>query len=304
MSLRFSVLVPVYNRPGLVRETIDSILAQTYRGFEVIAIDDGSTDNTLEVLRSYGDRIRVLTQKNSGPEAARHRAAAVAQGEYFVLLDSDDLLYPHALAVYDRALQQFQSPPVLIGAMRAYRKGDAWPGPAAGNESADVYRFDNFFSRNVMFGTTCSELVVRRDVVAATGAFPASSTAFPVDTADMLLNLGASGPWIVVKEPATIAYRIHETNTIGNVDYMAKSVIRLLRLERSGRYPGGPGLRFGRRAYIGGVAWHWFRNALRAGKPGLALHLGFACAPAITFGVMRRLRSRFRPPATPIRVAV
>ena len=84
---RFSVLIPVYNRAACVRECIDSILAQTFLDYEIIAIDDGSTDGTQEVLRSYGDRIKVLKQDNQGPEIARNLGAVHAGGEYLAFLD-------------------------------------------------------------------------------------------------------------------------------------------------------------------------------------------------------------------------
>ena len=62
----FSVVIPVYNRAGMIRETLDSVFAQTWTNYEVIVADDGSTDGTGDVLATYGDRIRVVTQ-NSGP---------------------------------------------------------------------------------------------------------------------------------------------------------------------------------------------------------------------------------------------
>jgi len=89
---RFSVLIPVYNRDVYVRECIDSIFSQTFKDYEIIAIDDGSTDGTLEVLQSYGEQIKVLSQTNQGPEVARNLGASQASGEYLVFLDSDDFM--------------------------------------------------------------------------------------------------------------------------------------------------------------------------------------------------------------------
>ena len=72
MSVRFSVVIPVYNRARFLREAIDSVLSQTFTNFEVIAVDDGSTDESLEILKSYGSRITVIQQANQGPEIARN----------------------------------------------------------------------------------------------------------------------------------------------------------------------------------------------------------------------------------------
>ena len=79
---RFSVIIPVYNRAKLVKEAIDSVLSQTNKDFEVIVVDDGSTDDTLEMLESYGNQITILSQSNQGPEVARNLGAAQAAGDY------------------------------------------------------------------------------------------------------------------------------------------------------------------------------------------------------------------------------
>jgi len=96
---RVSVIVPVYNRPAYVRQAVDSALAQDCPGgFEVIVVDDGSTDETPAVLASYGDRIRVVRQANGRVARARNAGFAAAQGEYIALLDSDDIWLSGKLA--------------------------------------------------------------------------------------------------------------------------------------------------------------------------------------------------------------
>jgi GT2 family glycosyltransferase len=97
-----SVIVPTYNRAYCLGRTLDSILAQTHSRFEVILIDDGSTDDTAElVARSYGHdpRIKYFYQRNVGVTAARNRGLARAQGDYIALLDSDDVWMPWKLAM-------------------------------------------------------------------------------------------------------------------------------------------------------------------------------------------------------------
>lgn len=90
-----SVIVPVYNRGNLVSETIDSILMQSYEKYEVILINDGSSDDSLSILRDYEQRfpekIRVIDQQNQGQIIARNNGIKVARGQYIAFLDSDDL---------------------------------------------------------------------------------------------------------------------------------------------------------------------------------------------------------------------
>lgn len=86
-----SVVIPTFNRAHIVTRAIDSVLAQTYRPCEILVVDDGSTDNTADVLQSYADRIVYIRQKNSGPAAARNRGIRESKGEFVAFLDSDDV---------------------------------------------------------------------------------------------------------------------------------------------------------------------------------------------------------------------
>lgn len=105
-----SVAIPVYNREKLVVETIESVLNSTFKDFEIVLVDDGSTDNTLAVLRQYAlkdNRIKVVhLPKNRGVSAARNAAQDAARGKYIVILDSDDLLFPRHLEKMVRAMEE------------------------------------------------------------------------------------------------------------------------------------------------------------------------------------------------------
>jgi len=93
-----SVILPTYNRGWILKEAIDSILAQEFKDFELIVVDDGSTDNTGEILDSYEQDILVLRQSNKGVSAARNRGIDAAEGRLIAFLDSDDLWLPRKLS--------------------------------------------------------------------------------------------------------------------------------------------------------------------------------------------------------------
>jgi glycosyltransferase involved in cell wall biosynthesis len=93
-----SVIIPTYNRAWVLREAIDSVLAQEFKDFELIVVDDGSTDNTGEILDSYEQDILVLRQSNKGVSAARNRGIDAAEGRLIAFLDSDDLWLPRKLS--------------------------------------------------------------------------------------------------------------------------------------------------------------------------------------------------------------
>jgi len=86
-----SVIIPTYNSAEYIEEALGSVFEQTFQDFEIIVVDDGSTDNTAEVLKKYGDRIRYIYQENNGPASARNRGIRAARGEYIAFLDADDL---------------------------------------------------------------------------------------------------------------------------------------------------------------------------------------------------------------------
>ena len=93
-----SIIIPTYNRGWILNEAIDSVLAQDYKEYELIVVDDGSTDNTREILDTYGQDILVLRQANKGVSAARNRGIAEAGGQLVAFLDSDDLWLPRKLS--------------------------------------------------------------------------------------------------------------------------------------------------------------------------------------------------------------
>jgi glycosyltransferase involved in cell wall biosynthesis len=104
-----STIIPVFNRPVMLREAVASVFAQSWRQIEIIIVDDASTDTTLAVANELAEQnpnlIRVLQQSNAGPGVARQRGLEVARGEFVQFLDSDDLLLPEKFALQIAALR-------------------------------------------------------------------------------------------------------------------------------------------------------------------------------------------------------
>lgn len=107
MKQRFSVIMPLYNKERYVRKAIESVIAQTFRDFELIIVDDGSTDNSMEVVRGLkieDRRLKILTQSNSGVAVARNNGVAASEGEYVCFLDADDWWEPTFLEEMDKLI--------------------------------------------------------------------------------------------------------------------------------------------------------------------------------------------------------
>ncbi len=94
-----SVIIPTFNRAWILRDAVDSVLAQTHKDFELIVVNDGSTDETAALLAAYGNRVSVLEQTNRGVSAARNAGVGASRGDLVAFLDSDDVWLPEKLAV-------------------------------------------------------------------------------------------------------------------------------------------------------------------------------------------------------------
>jgi glycosyltransferase involved in cell wall biosynthesis len=111
-DLFFTVITPTYNRADFIKKSVESILQQTHKNFEIIIVNDGSTDNTLEVLSVYSDpRISIITIHNSERGAARNRGIEKAKGDYITFLDSDDIYYNNYLSNAATQLLAQNQPP-------------------------------------------------------------------------------------------------------------------------------------------------------------------------------------------------
>lgn len=117
MSL-ISVIIPVYNGAAFIARAVNSALAQDFPDFEVIVVDDGSTDATGLILNTYGDRIHVISQENRGQAVARNRAAAIAHGQYLAFLDADDWWREDKLRLTHRALESQETAVIAFSAWR------------------------------------------------------------------------------------------------------------------------------------------------------------------------------------------
>jgi glycosyltransferase involved in cell wall biosynthesis len=301
LPTRFSVLVPVFNHADYVRQTIDSILSQSFTGFEVVAVDDGSTDGSLAILESYGKQITVIRQDRKGPEAARNQAAKAARGEYFALLDADDRLLPHALEVYDRVIREFDAPPLIVGGVLPFQHDREVDSAAVDGSEIHVARYADYFSKDVMALKTSSSMVMKRAVFESVARCGSLEMVPAPDDIHLILAVGTASPCVVVLKPNTIAYRDYPGKASHNVDAMASGILRMVKFERQGRYPGGRERRAARYTTLGAFAGNYaYRYCWLEKRRKAALKIFFAAAPIILSAYRQRQLRRLRPPTEPI----
>ena len=106
--IKFSIVIPLYNKASCIKKTLESILKQHYDNFEIIVVDDGSTDDSLQEARAVVDpRIKIVSKSNGGVSSARNRGIKEATGEWIAFFDADDVMYSNALEEYDYLIEHF-----------------------------------------------------------------------------------------------------------------------------------------------------------------------------------------------------
>ena len=118
MDVLISIIMPAYNAERWIENAINRIQKQTYSRWELIVVDDGSVDKTAAVCKSYitnDTRIKLFSQKNQGPSAARNLGLSKMKGDYFTIIDSDDLLSEDAIEKYVKAAEVFHADMVIAG---------------------------------------------------------------------------------------------------------------------------------------------------------------------------------------------
>jgi Glycosyl transferase family 2 len=232
----FSVVIPTYNRAHLVRETLESVFAQEFKDYEVIVVDDGSTDGTQDYLKSSENRITVLTQPNRGPGAARNLGARHAKGEYLAFLDSDDLWFPWTLQVYAELARSENCPSFIAGKpQRFWNESEL---EKLGQGAVRTEQFPDYLASGEewrWFGV--SSLVLRRETFMAVGGF--TDEHVNMEDADLALRLGVAPGFVQITNPVTFAYREHPVSEVKNLRRTLAGAWFNVRAEQSGAYPGG-----------------------------------------------------------------
>ncbi len=244
----FTVAIPVHNRQDLIRHALESAFAQRFTDFEVLVVDDGSTDQTSSVLAEYGDRIRALRQDNAGIGAARNTCIANAHGRYLAWLDSDDLWFPWTLATFAKVIEAHDEPALILGAPRPFANVDDLK--AAQETALDVCRYtDPFATAPDKISRGTSAAVARTDILRDSPGFEPQHMNY--EDVDFFMKIGTAPGTIKIHQPYTVAYRQHVGSTsTAHPDKTLKGIDQLIVSEKAGRYPGGPGRRWERRQII------------------------------------------------------
>ncbi|HRI79861.1 MAG TPA: glycosyltransferase family A protein [Cyclobacteriaceae bacterium] len=211
MTTFFSIIVPSYNRAHLIKATLDSILSQTYSNFEVIVVDDGSTDNTGAVISTHFghlSNIRYIRQQNSERAAARNRGSSLASGDYINFFDSDDLMLPNHLATAAAFIAKSGSEVFHLNYEIRDGSGKLLKyGPDMPTANRELIR-GNFLS--------CNGVMIRRDVVMA-NPFDEDRSLSAMEDWELWLRLACRFPVSLVNTITSVIVN-HEERSVLHTD--------------------------------------------------------------------------------------
>lgn len=210
-----SVIVPTYNRAHLICESLDSVFAQTFQDFEVIVVDDGSTDNTEEVLAPYKDRIRYFKQGNAGASAARNRGMLAVAGEYIAFLDSDDLWMPTKLAKQVALLRE--RPDINLCYTDLYLAREPTEKPFKTLFDLVAFRGNTLLKTLLMESTNLTPSVIfRREILPSVGLF--DTALISGEDFDFFLRIAAKNDCAYIDE-CLVFVREHPQRSLRAADY-------------------------------------------------------------------------------------
>ena len=153
--MKTSVIIPTYNRGKYICQAIESVFQQTTKDIEVIVVDDGSTDNTKEVIRPYLKNIKYISAENGGAAHARNIGMEAATGEYIAFLDSDDLYYPYKIKLQTDVLDKFPDIAMVCTEASAFNEAGYWDEYHLKKYHAPAYvgkglTYEKIFSENIL----------------------------------------------------------------------------------------------------------------------------------------------------------
>lgn len=236
-GVRFSVIVPLYNKAQYIKRTIESVLHQTYSDFELIVVDDGSTDDSLEMAKSVvgsnKEKCIVIAQANSGVSCARNEGVALSKGKYVCFLDSDDWWEPRFLEEINRLIESYPDAGLYGTGFYLVKNGRKKIAPI-GVEAGFVKGYINYcqvYAETMCMPISSSSVVIPKDIFDSSGRFRSGITLgedfdlwiritlkYPV----VLLNRPLSNYFqdIPIKNRATRKLRDPNSHILWNLDYL------------------------------------------------------------------------------------
>jgi glycosyltransferase involved in cell wall biosynthesis len=210
MSVKVSVIIPNFNNAEYIKESIDSVLFQTYKDFELIVVDDGSTDNSMEILEEYKSKIRILRQSNSGVASARNLGILESKGSLIAFLDSDDIWTSDKLEKQIMKMETLSLDLVYSGGVELIDGviSNIYHMPEF---SGLVYPMYKQFPAKAIVLLGGSSVILRKSILSKAGLF-SSLVPAPTEDLDFYRRVSLCGFRVGYSDEPLVYYRIHSKN--------------------------------------------------------------------------------------------
>jgi glycosyltransferase involved in cell wall biosynthesis len=267
---RFSIIIPAFNSGKTIAKCIRSVLAQSFRDFEVIVVDDGSSDETVRIVSSF-ECVRLLEQENAGPGCARNRGIKFADGDYCIFLDSDDLWFPDALSIIHSQIEHGKEPGLVI-ASAILNSGQKDLTTLERDRLLVVEEYLNYYSAadhaisvvGCCFAVKTAQLRMMEE--------PFLPEPLNAEDLHLLMRLGLVGGFVWIRKPEVLIYNTDSNGLMSQTLKTIRGINSLLDHEQRGFYPGGVGFRKARWEILTRIARSGSLNAVKSGD----LRLGWA----------------------------
>ncbi len=278
----FSVVIPTYDRRERLLRAARSVLAQRWTDYEIVVVDDGSTDGSAEAMRALAPAARIVVQANHGCSAARNAGTRFAAGSYVAFLDSDDAWLPWTLASYAAVIGEHAPTWLYASGSAELAQADA-----VAEEPLAAVRFEHYRAAASRDGLKPlpTGVAIRREALLRVGGFDERIQVG--EDMDLWFRLSAEPGFVRMDAPVAVAREVHPDNLSRDLTRAVASMAELVRRERRHAYPGDPLLWRGMIASeLMGYAWQCQMHA----RVGLAIRLYLRL-------LALQARSRFSEPA-------
>lgn len=272
-----SVIIPTYNNSHYFIEAIESVLAQTYQNYEIIVVDDGSTDDTKSLLQPYLDRIQYIYKTNGGVSTARNVGIRASKGKYLAFLDSDDLWLLEKLYLQVKRFNMSPELAVVFTDNYAFNEsGITCPSNKQRYGVHEGWVFEKLFLRNFIGNST---IMVKRECLNRIGLFDESQEISVVQDFNFLLRLARYFPFGYVGK-VLMKYRIHKSNLSSDFEKMYTQDFinfeKIIALFSELNLKDAPYVKKGRARYRFNFGMEYFqRNALKKARKQFITAISF-----------------------------
>ena len=229
LKMIVSVLMQAYNAERYIAEAIESVLNQTYKNFELIVINDGSTDNTLDIIEEFArqdERIKVVSHPNMGMGASLNKGIAIAKNEWIIRMDADDVMLPHRIERQVAFVSE--NPDIAVAGCLVYYIDEL--GKIIGKSASDLKTrrdFKRYLDSNELIGVSHPGVIMRKSVVQEVGGYRPQY--WPADDIDLWNRVAERGYLILVQQEYLLKYRIHGSSVSVYDSMRARQMVRWIK---------------------------------------------------------------------------